>query len=131
MPVIAVDDIRPEIHGRNEAEHGTAEEGEPFCIVIVAVEALAVIVFLIIHEIIGDTLVFQFLQAHELGAPGHIYLAIIDMFHLGAVLLGDFAKLGHNYPDIHSLQAQCLWKRACHIRQPACFSKRHRFRCYI
>ena len=108
MPVIRMDNIRPEIHDGKQIQNSTAEERKPFRIIVITVKSLTVKILLIIHKIVGDTVPFVLIQPDVLHTPGHRDLAVIDMFHGITVRRIDFAKLRQDDPDIDSFLLQCL-----------------------
>ena len=131
MPVVGMNDIRPEIHCGQEVQHSPAEEGETLGIIIIAVESFTVEIFLIIDEIIGNIFQNEFVQADVLAAPGNFQFTVIDMFHAVDIFLANRAVFRHDDADIHIFLQECFGQGPGYICQAARFDKRYCFRCYI
>lgn len=131
MPVVRVDDIRPEVHGRQQVEHGAAEEREALGIIAVAVEALATEVLLVVDEVVDDAVVLDLVKANVFRAPGNRDLAVVDVLHRIAEFLRDLAEFRHDDADIDALCLECLRQRARHIGKTARLGKRNSLRSNI
>ena len=131
MPIIRVDDIWPEVHGRQQVEHGAAEEREALCIIAVAVEAFATEVLLVVDEVVGDAVVLDLVEADVFRTPGNRDLTVVDVLHRIAELLRDLAEFRHDDADIDALCLECLRQRARHIGKTARLGKRNSLRSNI
>ena len=91
LPVVAMEDIRLELHARQRVEHRAAEKREPLVFVSAhAVNIRPVEVIPVIDEIIGDALIFERFNAAILFAPAKFRLEGRDGLHPAFELLRDF-----------------------------------------
>ena len=110
MPIVGVNDIRPEIHRGQEIQHRPAEEGEALGIIIIAIEPFTVEIFLIVYKIIGYIVQHELIEADVLAAPGNFQFTVIDMFHAVNIFLANRAVFRHDDPNIHVFLKKSLGK---------------------
>ena len=131
VPVIRMDDIRPKVHGGQQVQDGAAEEREALCIIVIAVEALALEVLFVVDKVVRNAVVLELVEANKLGTPGDRDLPVVDMLHRIAELLRDLAEFRHDDADIDALGLESLRQRASHIGKAARLGKRHSLRSNI
>ena len=131
MPIVRVDDVRPEIKCRQEIEDGAAEEREALGIVRVPIESLAVEVLLIVHKVVGHAIEHIPVNADELVPPRDVQNPVIDVVHRAADLIGNRPILRQNDTAVHAILDECGGQRACHVRKTAGLYKGNCLRCYI
>ena len=76
LPVVAMDDIRAEIHLEDRFHHGTGKERVLFTLGFPALINRAAEVVFIIYQVIGNIIINQFFHAHILRAPAKLYCKI-------------------------------------------------------
>ena len=120
LPVMAVQDIGLKAYQRQRVEHRAAEK--PVSLILVPahpIDVRAVEIVAVVHEIPGQSFVFQSLNAAILPAPSQLHLKINHMLHLAFELLRDFAIQGQNHAHIHAPGLEHRRQRAHHVRQAA------------
>ena len=128
VPVIAVDDIRPEAERRQYAQDGLAEKAEFFdVIVIISIRIAAAEIFFVVDEVINDAVPDEFLDTDVPVAPVEKRLEIADRLHFAAVLFGDNRVGRDHHADFELFAVDHGGKRADHVGQAACFDERDTF----
>ena len=132
LPVVAVDQVRAEIHGGKCGENRFGEERETcdlkqriICIRLVTGEESFVV-----DEIEGDSLHLGLQHTYILTLPVEVHVEVCDIFHLVLHLLLHAGILGHDHPDVIIFLIQFLGKRTDNICQSACLDKRNALRCH-
>ena len=131
VPVVGVDDVGLKVQCGNAIQHSAAEEGEPLCIVRVAIIALAVKVLLVVHEVVGHAFVLVGVDANKFLTPCDMERAVIDMLHLAADCGVDRPVLRQDDAAVHARLDEGSRERSCHISESAGFYKGYCFRCCI
>ena len=125
LPVVAVDDLRPEFQMGQHSHDGPGEEAEALAVVHVAVQVRAVEVLLVVQEVPGHAVPLQGEQAAVAVPPGQIYVVIALKFQLAAEALPHALIQRQDHGHFRALFRQGLGQRAGHIRQTAGLAKRH------
>ena len=99
------------------------EEGKALGVVIVAVDVVAFEVVLVVHEVVGDPVLFQLKQAAVGGAPGQVDVEALQVGHLVPPLLADALVEGEDDPHIVAHLGQGLGQGARHVGQTAGLDK--------
>ena len=129
LPVVAVEHIGNKVDLRQRFQHGAAEERIALALVAAhAINVVAAEILLVVHEIEGDIIVDEFLDAHILAPPAEVHIEEHHVLHLAAPLLVDGLIQGQNdahvLPRLFDLLRQC----ADHVGQAARFYKWDAFR---
>ena len=80
MPVVAVNDVGLEADARQHRQHGAAEIGEPFVVVGIAVQAVALEVPFIVDEVYLDAVHIDFVDAVVQLTPGRLTIPVVTCF---------------------------------------------------
>ena len=127
MPVVQMQQVRPEIEARQRVAHGPAEPGILLDLPVAAlVDAFAEIVF-VIQQIDGDAVQIQLFQAHVLTAPAQVEPEIGQVAHLIAVFFLDAAVIGYHHPAVETHAVQIGGQGAHHVGQTAGLGQRRAF----
>ena len=87
LPVVRVDDIRPEIDAGKHLQHGAGKEREPLRVVVVAIQPRTLEIILIIQQIIDHAVMPGLKHPAVLPPPGHRHRQAGDKGHLLPQLL--------------------------------------------
>ena len=131
LPVIAVDDIRMEINGRQHFQNCAGEKGKALRVIILSIYAVSCEIVLIIQEIVLYAVRFIHKDAAVLAAPCNLHIQISQVVHLIAPLRLNLAVQRADHGNLVSLCRQRLRQRTCHIAQTAGFDKRRYLACCI
>ena len=101
----------------------TGEEGKPFGIVIVAVNAASLEIVFVVHEVVGDPVPFQFKDAAVGSPPGQMDAEILQIGHLCPPVSSDALVEREHDPHVMAQPGQSLRERAGHVGQPAGLDK--------
>ena len=126
LPVVAVDDLRPELHVVQHLHHGPGEEAEALAVVHVAVQIRPVEILLVVQEVPRHAVPLQGEQAAVAVAPGQVHIVVAEEVQLMAVALPHLLVQGQHHRHLCTAGRQGRRQRARHIRQAAGFAKRHR-----
>ena len=121
LPVVAVDDVRLKVGVEQHLQNGAGKEGEPFAVVIEAVQAAALEVILVVDKVEGDAVVFRLEQAAVLAAPAHRHAEVGDIGQPVAEF--QVAIQRHDHTAVDAVAHQSLGQGAGHIGQAAGFGK--------
>ena len=128
LPVVAVENVGPEIKMHQRVDHCPAEEAEALILIPAqAIDVGAAEVELVIHKVEGDALILKRLDAAVLLAPAQLHLKLAFQLHLADILLGNGGIQRQNDAHIRALCLKDGRERAHNIRQAAGFDKRHTF----
>ena len=109
MPVVAVDDVRPEAQRRQYAQNGFAEETEFLDIVVViGVRVTAAEILFIIDEIVDDAVADKLFHADVTVTAVEKRLEIADRSHFIPVFLGNDGVRGDHDADFKLITVKDL-----------------------
>ena len=108
MPVVAVNDVGLEADARQHRQHGAAEIGEPFVVVGIAVQAVALEVPFIVDEIYLDAVHIDFVDAVVQLTPGQVDDPRRHLLHLLLCFVFNQAVFRNDQADVHALGGQFL-----------------------
>ncbi len=83
LPVVRMDNIRPEVQQGQAVEHRPGEEG--ITLILISAHAIDIVsakIVTIVHEIKCDSLLYQRFNPAVLAAPAKLNLKIYSMVHL-------------------------------------------------
>ena len=123
LPVVAVDDLGPELEVGQHPHDGPGEETEPLAIVDIAVQVGTVEVLLVVQEVPCHTVFLQGEQAAVAVPPGQVHKVVALEFQLAAEALLHALVQGQHHGHLGALLSQCRGQRTGHIRQAAGFAK--------
>ena len=126
LPVVAVDDLRPELEVGQHPHHRPGEEAEPLPVVHVAVQLRPVEVLLVVQEVPGDAVLLQGEQAAVAVPPGQVHVVIALEIQPVAELLLHLLVQGQHHRHLRALGRQGRGQGARHIRQAPGLTKRDR-----
>ena len=85
MPVVHVNDVGPEIRGREHVQDGLAKESEPFPVVVILIDLRTIVEVRFVHEIDWDASDPRHSEAGLLargpevdGEPGYVFERVLD-----------------------------------------------------
>ncbi len=126
LPVVAVQDVALELRDLGDGlADGLGEEREALAVVEVAVEAVALEVGLVVHEVEVEVLERELLDAAVLVAPGEGHVEVGHVLHLVAVLLRDARVLGQDHGHASARVLEGARKRPRHVAQAAGLGERN------
>ena len=123
LPVVAVDDLRPELQVAQHPHNGPGEKAEALAIIHVAIQIGPVEILLVVQEVPGDTVPLQGKQAAVAVPPGQVHKVIALEAQLIAELLFHLLVQGQDHRHLGALGGQSRRERACHVRQSAGFTE--------
>ena len=123
LPVVAVDHLRHILQPGQQRHHRPAEKGEALAVVIFAVEASALEIALVIHEIPCHALILQGEQAAILVAPAQIHIDVAAKSHFFAPLVADLSVKGQDHRHLVAVFGQGRRQTARHVGKAPCFAK--------
>ncbi len=123
LPVVAVEYIRVPVQVSHALHHRTGEEGEPLAVVIVAIEAGALEIILVVHKPIGHALPLQLKNAAVGGTPAQGDAVALQILHLTAPVLPNALVEGENHAHVMPHSRQGLGQGPRHVGQTAGFDK--------
>ena len=124
LPVVAVNDVGPELHVVQHPDNGPGEKAEPLAVVHVAVQVRAVEVLLVVQEVPDHAILFQGKQAAVHMAPGQVHIVIAQKGQLIAKPLPDAAVQRHHHRYLRPLRGQGGRQGTGHVSQSSGFTKR-------
>ena len=126
LPVVAVDDFRPELHVVQHLHHSPGEEAESLSVVHISIQIRAIEVLLIVQEIPRDAIPLQREQAAIAVAPGQVHIVIAQEGQFMAVPLPHLLVQGQHHRYLRAAGGQGAGQRSRHIRETTGLAKRHR-----
>ena len=112
---------------RQDGQDGLAEIGEPFGVVVIAVEGVALEIVFVVDEEARHAVDDEFIHADVLAAPRQVHRSVVEMLHLVPVDVGNGGVFGQDQGRFEALLAQFFRQGAHHVGQAACFDKGRRF----
>ena len=119
LPVVAVNDVGEEAQMAGGLDDRPGEEGEALGVVIVAVEAAAFEVILVVHEIVGHAVPLKLKETAVGVAPGQMDMEILKIGHLAAPVVPDALIKGEDDPYVMAKLRHGLGQGTGHIGQTA------------
>lgn len=131
LPVVAVDDVGTEAHGRQDRKGRLGEEAELFDVPQqIAVGLVAAEVVLVVDEVVGDALHPAGHDAHvDAAQAAQLHLKAVHVLELAAVFFGDAGIVGQDDAHVVTAFVERLGQRAGHVGQSTRLDERHAFRC--
>ena len=126
LPVVAVDDLRPEPQVGQHPHHGPGEKSEPLAVVHVAVQLRTPEILLVVQEVPGDAVPFHGEQPAVAVAPGQVHIVVAFKMQLVAEFLLHLLVQGQHHRHIRALGRQRRRQGARHIRKASGFAERNR-----
>ena len=126
LPVVAMDDLRPELQMPQHPHHSPGEESEPLAVVHVAVELRPAEVLLVVQEIPGHPVPLQGEEAAVAVPPGQVHVVVALKIQLVPEALLDLLVQRQHHGHVRARRRQCRRQRPGHIRQSSRFAERRR-----
>ena len=123
LPVVAVDDLGPELEMGQHPHDGPGEEAEPLAVVDITEQVGAVEILLVVQEVPGHAVLLQREQAAVAMPPGQVHEVVALEFQLVAEALLHPLVQGQHHGYLGALFRQGRGQRAGHIRQAAGLAK--------
>ena len=123
LPVVAVDDLRPELEVGQHPHDGPGEEAEPLAVVDVSIQVGAEEILLVVQEIPGHAVLLQGEQAAVAVPPGQVHEVVALEFQLAAEALLHPLVHRQHHSYLGTLLSQGRGQRTGHIRQAAGLAK--------
>ena len=117
LPVVAVDDVRPELQVVQHFHHCPGEKAEALAVIGIAIEPRAAEVLLVIQEVPGDALPLQGEESAVAVPPAKVHIVITEIPELTAKALLHAPVEGQDHRGLRPLRRQGGWQGARHIRE--------------
>ena len=127
LPVMAVNDIRPEADNRQHGKHCLGEKRIPLNLpsLVVAVNLIAAEIMLIVNKVIMYALFLCLQDAHISTCPVKIQVKVSHIFHFILHFLLHAGILGNNDPHVKVLLVYAFRQGTHYVGQTACLDKRN------
>ncbi len=127
LPIVAVEDVRREIHVRDRLEHRHGEERKPFRVVAVAIDAGTPEIIFVVEEIKNDAVVFCREEAAVLVSPSEPNPEIRQKRDQLPEFRRNIRIERHDDPAVLAGFTETFRQRICHVGKTACRKKRSGF----